>query len=189
MKFRFTVIGFDDVGKDCEIRRLPRFRIRFKLILRDATAVFSLQGDLAAMALLAADECAREAVDLLDIGHPGRRGMRIEEMALFRRIGVVITEAFDFLGKKIVQRGENVARLRVMAGGEFFVFPLMTTVAIPRRDDRRNERTVMREGIGVPFVCLVTFETADPFLRVCAEFPMLDDAGRILVMARHARFR
>ena len=55
----------------------------------------------------------------------------------------------DRFGQAIVQRGQNVAPLGMMAGGELLGFLNVTPAAVAGRDNRGNHRPVMIEGIDV----------------------------------------
>src|SRR5262249_14433242 len=91
--------------------------------------------------------------------------------------------SFHSLSQKVVERSENIARCGMMAGRKFVELRLMAARAIARRDDRGNGMAVMVECVGIAFFRLMAFDAAHSLPRVSASFPMVNDAGRRLLVA------
>ena len=66
---------------------------------------------------------------------------------------------------------------------KFFRFSHMTAGAIPGSHNGGNQGTIMLKTVSIPFLGLMTFETADTRLSVSAILPVTDDTGVFLKMA------
>ncbi len=159
-----------DAAHGLDVGRLPVL-VRLQVAHRDEAAVGRLEGHERAVTLLAARVGRRKAVHHL-YGLAGRRRMRIERHP----------RPLDRLRQEIVERSQDVAGLRVVAGRELRRLGRMAARAVARRHDRRDLLPVVREDVGVLRLGLVTIDTGDALLGVRGTGPVLDDAlGRLRV--------
>ena len=164
-----AAVDLGDVLDDRETEAGPAEVAAAGLVVhRDHPAVGRLQGDLAAVALQAAGDRARHAVDHVD-RLARRRRMRIERRP----------RTLDRLGQEVVERRQDVARRGVVAAARTLRTPSrgsgeqsrgVTTVAI--------SGAVVVEGVDVALVGLMAFDAADALASVRAALPVVDDPRR-----------
>ena len=92
-------------------------------------------------------------------------------------------DAFDGLGQEVIERGQDLAGLGVVAVLEFLRFGGVAACAVARGDDGGDQLAVVLEAVDIAVLGLVAVDAADAFLGVGAALPVVDDGRRGLTVA------
>lgn len=168
---RLAALVAHDAADGVHVGGLPLL-IRLEVAHGHEAAVAALERHERAVTLLAAGIGWRQSVHGLH-GPARRRRVRIERGA----------RALDRLGQKVVERCQDVAGFRMMAGRELRRFGGMAPGAVARGDDSGDLLAVVAEDVGVFRLRLVAVDARHALLGVGRAGPVLDDAGRHLRVA------
>src|SRR6185369_4786491 len=91
--------------------------------------------------------------------------------------------AFDDFSEDVVERAYEACCLSVMRCFKLGDFFLVASVAVVRRDDHGDLLAVVIEGRRIALVCLVARVAIDTRSIMRAILPLIDDAGRRVLVA------